>query len=489
MKNKKLLLTLASVAAMCTGMTLSLASCTRSTVFANFQIPEDFDLATFRATNIDIVFDSAMGTDKKGETFDNMIIAGFEELFPNIHVEHNRVGGYDDVRDQIKTEISVGEGPNLAYCYPDHVAAYNIAEAVVTLDGLINDDRTDENGNLLFGLTKEQQEDFVPGFWNEGKNFGDDLMYSLPFSKSTEIMYYNKTVFDELNIKVPETWDEVATACATLKEHYPDSTPLGYDSEANWFITYCEQAGIPYTSATGDTVEDHFTFNNPQAVEFLNMIKGWRQNNYVTTQALYGGYTSGLFTSATDERCFMCIGSSAGANHQIPSESNNEYPFDVGVAPIPTVAGKARKVISQGPNVCIFKNSDPNKVLASWLFLKYMTTDMPSQAQFGMDSGYVPVIKSVSQSNIYSAHINGADPNSKEYKDDVAAGRGNDHITAAAARLCLEMEDYYFTSPAFVGSSDARDQVGNAVSAVLSGEKTAEAALKEAFDECVYLNS
>ena len=45
---------------------------------------------------------------------------------------------YDDVRDQISTEITVGAQPNIAYCYPDHVAMYNLAQAVQTLDSYID---------------------------------------------------------------------------------------------------------------------------------------------------------------------------------------------------------------------------------------------------------------------------------------------------------------------------------------------------------------
>ena len=65
-------------------------------------------------------------------------IEKFNELFPNITVETVFLGGYDDVRDQISTEINVGGQPNVAYCYPDHVAVYNLAGAVQTLDEFIN---------------------------------------------------------------------------------------------------------------------------------------------------------------------------------------------------------------------------------------------------------------------------------------------------------------------------------------------------------------
>ena len=77
-------------------------------------------------------------------------IEDFEKMYPSIKVEHTQPGGYDQVRDQIKTELSTGQGPDLAYCYPDHVALYNKTKTVVTLDNLITDPQ--------IGLKQEQEE-------------------------------------------------------------------------------------------------------------------------------------------------------------------------------------------------------------------------------------------------------------------------------------------------------------------------------------------
>ena len=239
----------------------------------------------------------------------------FEAQYNNkIKVTHTRVGGYDDVRDQLKTELGTGQGPNLAYCYPDHVALYNKARAVQTLDKFIYNTQTDENGNLLFGLSDQQVDDFIDAYWEEGRAYGDGKMYTLPLYKSTEVLYYNADVFAEHNLEVPTHWfkDDAGLSpetsleyvCEVLKTAYPKDYPLGYDSESNWFITMCEQYGSPYTSATGD----HFLFNNPTNKEFVTKFKSWFDKGYFTTQNIYGGYTSGLFCNTTDStaaRSFM----------------------------------------------------------------------------------------------------------------------------------------------------------------------------------------
>ena len=263
---------------------------------------------------------------------------------------------------------------------------------------------------------------------------------------------------------------------AKIKEIDPESCPLGYDSESNWFITMTEQYGSPYTSATGD----HYLFNNDQNKAFVKMFNEWYQKGYITTQKIYGGYTSGLFTAQEGMKSYMSIGSSAGATHQRPAQdSDGNYLFEVGIATIPQVSETNKKVISQGPSLCIFNDSNPQEVLASWLFAKYLTTNVNFQAEFSMASGYVPVLKSVSTNPVYAEYIANAD--------------GGKYVTALSAKVCLDQVDAYYTSPAFNGSTAARDQVGTLMVKALTAkgddlDAQIDKAFKDAVDECEYAN-
>lgn len=435
----------------------------------NFEVPE----VGYDGSEVTITFYHTMGANLVGVL--NNYIAEFNKLYPKIHIEHTQIGGYDDVRDQISTELTTNAQPNIAYCYPDHVALYNLAGSVITLDSLIDSKieitRADGSKETL-GLTEAQIADFIEGYYNEGKQFGDGLMYTMPLSKSTEVLYYNATFFKEHNLTPPTTWEEMGELCKKIKEIDPKSIPLGYDSEANWFITMCEQYGSPYTSATGD----HFLFNNETNRNFVKMFREWYQKGYLTTQKIYGAYTSGLFTSTNEVKSYMSIGSSAGATHQRPTaNADGSYPFDVGIATIPQVSETNKKVISQGPSLCVFKKADqnPQEVVASWLFVKYLTTTVEFQAEFSMTSGYVPVIKSVSDNTEYKKFIDGAN--------------GGTNIAALSAKVCLEQEEAYYTSPAFDGSSKARDQVGALLAKCLSANDggDVDAMIKKAFEDAI----
>ena len=440
----------------------------------NFTVPT----VGYDGSKVKISFYHTMGSNLRDVL--DAYIPEFNKLYPNITIEHKQVGSYDDVRNQISTELTVGAQPNIAYCYPDHVALYNLANAVTTLDNLIDSNieitRADGSKEIL-GLTQEQKDDFIPGYYNEGKEFGDGLMYTMPLSKSTEVLYYNKTFFDEHNIPLPTHWFSEGADDTTSMEYVfekiieidPNCIPLGYDSESNLFITMCEQIGSPYTSATGD----HFLFDNEVNKAVMNRFREWYSNLYMTTQELLGSYTSELFVSQTNPRSYMSIGSSAGATHQRPAKVDGAYPFEVGICEIPQMNPNNKKVISQGPSLCIFQDANPQEVVASWLFMKFLTTNIEFQADFSMASGYVPVIKSVGENEVYKA----------EFLDKA---NGGDYIAALSAKVCLEQVDAYYTSPAFNGSSVAREEVGYLVSKVISTKTTTPySMISKAFKEAV----
>ncbi len=403
----------------------------------------------------------------------DMYLEDFHEMYPNITVKHQSIGAYDDVRDQMVTEISTARlDCDMAYCYPDHVATYNKANSVVNLDTLIDSDLTVTHADGTteqIGYTQAQKDDFVDAYYEEGKSFGDGSVYCLPFSKSSEVMYYNKTFFDEHDLDVPTTWDEVETVAKEIKKLEPDSIPFAYDSESNLFITMTEQLNTPYTSAN----EPHYLFNTKENKDFVTKFASWYQQGLMTTKEMYGSYTSGLFTSTTGSKCYMCVGSSAGASYQIPTPINGQYPFEVGIAPIPQADVENHPaVIQQGPDICIFRNKDPQKVLACWLLTKFLTTSVEFQAQFSMISGYTPVIESVYENQIY--------------QDFLDSANGYGRLAALATKQTVQQSDWYFYSPAFEGSSKARDQVGFILPAVMGNTKSVDEAFDDAITECEY---
>ena len=407
-------------------------------------------------------------------------IKRFNDLYPNITIQQASKGDYPGLRDQITTEMQGSNtAPSIAYCYPDHVALYNKSDAVLTLDDFINHPEV--------GLTQDQINDFVPAYYNEGKVYGDGKMYTLPMLKSTEVLYYNKTYFETnaamfasagLDVETavtPEsvfdgmTWTQMGQICEIIAESEKalgnKCIPLGYDSEANWFITMCEQGQTPYTSATmNNDSNSHFLFNTPENRAFVETFRDWYKKGYVTTEELNGGtYTSNLFkeTDAKKTHTYMSIGSSAGASYQCPSKNSDgkTYPFEVGVTMIPQVNLEKPKMISQGPSLCMFKKSNEQEMAAAWLFVKFLSMDIQLQASLSSNNGYSSAVQSVVNDPTYSMFLSFAD--------------GNEFLQATNIKKTIEMRDYYYVSDAFFGSSAARDDVGTLIQTCFSKDPAA----------------
>ena len=431
----------------------------------------------YDGSKVSITFANTMGQNLERILSD--ALADFKELYPNITVTvDNSQKNYDNLNERIGKQILGGKQPNIAYCYPDHVAQYNQSRAVLALDEFFLPGSGHESVKVTnakgetesLGLTQEQVDDYVTEFFNEGRVFEDGHTYTLPFAKSTEVMYYNQTYFDaHPELTVPKTWKEMAATCAKIRELENNNSkmyPLGYDSDSNFFITLCEQYGEPYTSATGE----HFLFDTEKNREFMEMLKDWYKDGYFTTEGVYGTFTSDLFTK---QNCYMSIGSTGGSSYQDPGTSDNTANFTVGVTTIPQVDPDHPKSILQGPSVCIFKKSNPQEVIASWLLVKFLTTDVNFQGRFSETSGYMPVTKTAFNSDAYQDFLSEVDNTSG--------------LTARAALACSELvkKDGFYTSPAFIGSSKAREQVGLILSGVLLGTYTdIDTAFKTAIRTC-----
>lgn len=413
-----------------------------------------------------IVFWHTMGKENMA-TMETMI-ADFNKIYPDIKITQAAQGGFDDLQTKVNTALAAGNQPHIAYCYPDHVASYLTSGDVVALDQFINSTELIGNPNdatEIVGFTTDDKNDFVDGFWNEGTVYdANGTMYSFPFTKSTEVLFYNKTAFEKNGWSVPTTWTGMWNLCEQIvnTQGYEDVIPLGYDSEDNMFITLLEQYNIDYTSVS----TPHYLFNNDDAKGIMSNVQGYYNNGYFTTKGISGEYTSTQFKS---QNLLMTIGSTGGASYNLPTYTNGAYEFEYGIAPIPQQNTYNGSVIQQGPSLVMFDcggEEATQEQLDAWKFIKFIT-NTENSAEYAGTTGYMPV--RTSSINLLKNQI--------EDQETPVTIQQNAFLAAT------QQTGSFFTSAAFNGSSAARLQAGQIMTNITLGGLTVDAAFAKAMDE------
>lgn len=127
------------------------------------------------------------------------------------------------------TGLASGNVPDMSTALPGHVVEMMDAEALVTVDDLI-----DEIG----------RDRFSESALSEGEK--DGYCYSLPLYSHAQVMWYRKDLLKEAGLEVPKTWKEFAEAAKALTKNgeYGCSFPCGSnDLMGTRFLNFYVRSG------------------------------------------------------------------------------------------------------------------------------------------------------------------------------------------------------------------------------------------------------
>ena len=449
-------------AASCAG-TLLLTGCHGSRGSNEFVIPETFDTAK----SIELTFWAKNDTNKTQTRIYEKAIKDFEALYPNVTVNMRLYTDYGKIYNDVITNISTNTTPNVCITYPDNIATYMTgSNVVVPMDDLIADPKYGLGGSELLydGPAKEE---VIPEFLEECR-LGEHI-YALPYMRSTEACYVNKTYVEKLGYTLPDvlTWDFVweVSEAATAKDANGNYAvngqktmiPFIYKSTDNMMIQMLKQLDAPYSKEDG-TIE---IFNDTTR-SLLKEIAGHAQTGAFSTFKI-SSYPANFLNAG---QCIFAIDSTAGATWMGMNAPLSDIApdkaveFETAVRAVPQYDTGNPKMISQGPSVCIFNKADPQVVLASWLFTQYLLTN-EVQIAYAQTEGYVPVTQKARDT--------------EEYKEYLAAeGTDNDvhyDVKIKATKMFIENTTNTFVTPVFNGSASLRDAAGQLVEDVTKSVK------------------
>ncbi len=392
-------------------------------------------------------------------------IADFQNLYPNITVKYKPYNDYRRIYNDVITNIATDTTPNVCITYPDHIATYITGkDTVVPLDSLMTDENYGLGGKML-KFDSPSKDEIVEKFLDEGKISG--TQYALPFMRSSEACYINKTYVEKMGFEIPETltWDFVWQVSEAAMEKDDDGNfivngqkvmiPFIYKSTDNMMIQMLAQQNAPYSSQNGQV-----QIFNEYTRDILREVAVHADSRAFSTFKI-SSYPGNFFNAG---QCLFAIDSTAGAtwiganspNSDI--SKNNTLEFETVVKVIPQYDTENPKMISQGPSVCIFNKEDEGEVTAAWLFTQFLLTN-EVQVAYSRTEGYVPVTHMAQNSDEYKDYISREGEDDNLYYD----------IKIKASKLLTENTDNTFVTPVFNGSADLRSAAGEMIEIVTKG--------------------
>ena len=449
-----------------------------------YTLPESFDTSK----DYEITFWAKNDTNKVQTEIYQKAIKDFEKLYPNITVNIRLYTDYSRIYNDVITNIATDTTPNVCITYPDHIATYLTgARTVVPLEDVVSDERYGLGGTEL-RFDGPGQTEVVQKFLDECRI--GNMLYGLPFMRSTESCYVNRDMVEKLGFTLPDqlTWDFIWQVSEAAMEQDAAGNykvngqkvliPFIYKSTDNMMIQMLRQLNAGYARADG-TVE----LWNDRTKEILKEVAGHTATGAFSTFKI-SSYPANFLNAG---QCIFAIDSTAGAtwmgtNAPLLDISDEALvPFETAVYPVPQYDPENPQMISQGPSVCLFYKEDPQEVLASWLFAQYLLTN-EVQIAYSQTEGYVPVTEKARQDPSYQDYLSRCGED-----DDLHYA-----VKIQATQILLENGDRTFTTPVFNGSASVRQAAGQlieeTVKAVRRKQPTDDEALDGIYEKVAALN-
>ncbi len=333
----------------------------------------------------------------------------FMETNENITVTLQNQSSYPELQQKITaTSASPKDLPTMTQAYPHWMVNAIQDGLLVDLKPFI------ENETIGFEGYGEILEGFRTASDIDGK------IYGMPFNKSTEVIWYNKTLFEELGLEAPKTFEEFKQVSQTIADE-KGIVGAGFDSLNNFFTTYLKNEGVDFNKDTD--------LAGPEALAAANYYLDGVKDGYFRIAGT-DNYLSGPFANET---LGMYVGSNAGESFVKQGVGDK---FEVGVAPYP-----AEAVMQQGTDVYVFDSATAEQKTAAYEFLKFLSST-ENQITWATETGYIPATQDAINADEYKnsgslvAPIL-ADATAKNlYVNEVAAG-----VDSAYTESKVVMED------------------------------------------------
>lgn len=295
----------------------------------------------------------------------------FNQQNPSIKVTPVYDGDYVSTAAKVLQLAQAGTPADAAIVNAAAIYQLTDADVVMPLDDLI----AQSGGDAYI-------KDFYPAFLANSQMGGHT--WSIPFQRSTLVLYYNKDIFQQAGLSgPPQSWDEMVQDAQKLTQKDSSGNVsrygVGFPSSGT---AYWEFQALAIES--GQNVFDNNTgnkvfFNSPAAVQSLQFMIDLNKKYDVSPP---GAVNWDTLPSDFAAGKFAMIYHSTGSLTSVLKSAQ----FNVGVAMLP----KKEQFGSPtgGGNLYIMKGIPADHQAAAWKLIQWLSTP-EREAQWSMDSGYV----------------------------------------------------------------------------------------------------
>ncbi len=369
------------------------------------------------------------------------LVMEFEAENPDISVKAIYSGNYSDTMTKAMTSLKGGNPPHLSVILSTEIFTLMDNDAILAFDDLVT--TPDE---------KQWLGKFYPALMENSRTGGKT--WSIPFQRSTIVMYYNKDAFRKAGLdpdKPPATWDELMEMGKKLviKDDAGKVTQWGLEIPSTGYPYWMFGALSKQNSEVlmNDAGTETY-FDNPGVVQALDFWKNLGQKQEIMPK---GTIEWGTLRTDFLEQKTAIMWHSTGNLTAVKKNAS----FDFGVAMLP--AKKERGTPTGGGNFYIFKQTTPQERAAALKFVKWMTQPVRT-AQWSIGTGYLGTRADAYETDELKTYV----------KSFSAAAVARDQLKYATAELSVHENGRIYKI------------LNDAIQAALTGAKTPEKALKDA---------
>lgn len=230
--------------------------------------------------------------------------------------------------------------------------------------------------------------------------------YSMPFSRSARILFYNKTLLKKEGLKVPTTWADIQKDGLQLKSK--GITAMAFDQN---FVTEADgltrQAGSPLFGNGFDV-----NLTNKKSLAAIHVIWDMLQNGTATTAGTDGYGSVAFFKGKT----LFYSGSSAGISTM---QAITPKGMRWGTATLPSYQGQ-KASSNSGNDIVMFKSASKAQRKGAAAFVKFLMSQKQT-IKWAEKTGYVPLTKSAKSNAGYQRFL-AKNPTAKAAENSLSFG-------------------------------------------------------------------